>query len=619
MADLARFILVTTLSALAGAGVSTCLRVPCDPEIRLLMGPAFAQALWAIAIGTGVAWGMPMRRVAPWLVAVTVALAIIGVWQCWRGRRATSTPMVGIAAIIAPILVMSPYFWYGLAEYPGSGLPDGWAYVAYGQYLWDFPLGREGGLTPLYQFASTLISTRNSAAGELGLLALLRDPGQVQLGFGLLQAVALAAYAAAAGAFARQSGSSPRTAAAVLIVTVMSGWILNVLWANNLDNLLALVFAPALAVMAARPRLDSFGWWLATAFLTAGLLHTYPDLGIAVLACAAICIVWMWMTTAAPQPHASASARARASARAWLAPMLIAAILLLMLMPAWQALVALLRTHADAATSATMPRPGDGMFLGLTTLRHVVPGWWALGSEHGYERFLAPRTLVGVALLVPLIAGARALVRERHTAWLVWLLLPFGVAPFLIVSQGYAYGAYKAILMGWWFVAFLLVRGATSDSRPAWRLIASVIVATIPATASARLLIAPVSRTFRMPRPASMAIFRQVHEVEPIVGADPIVLAVHDEEAAEWALYHLRALPAVVFTDHRTLLPKATALHRSTPVDLDRVRWVLGDATTVPPTLPSTWTQRWRGGPYVLWETPPGSARSLIGTFLLDR
>ena len=205
-----RFVGTTGLLALAGIGVSASLRVPLDPSTRILMGGVFGQALWAVALGTGVRTGQPVRAFASWLWGATAVLAVLGAWQLLRdnartlgGARASSTLFILVVVWIVPVLVMSPYFRHGLADYPGSGLPDGWGYVASGQYLWDFPRGTEGGLAPLYQFASTVStsSARNIASAELGVLSLLRKAGDVQTGFGLLQAVSLAAYAAAAAAF----------------------------------------------------------------------------------------------------------------------------------------------------------------------------------------------------------------------------------------------------------------------------------------------------------------------------------------------------------------------------------------------------------------------------------
>ena len=202
--DLARFTLVTSLIALAGVGVTACVRTPFDATTRLLMGPAFGQALWAIALGSGVAMGLPVSAFAHWLWGGTLLLAVAGGWQLRTSARAPEggevsqrSPLIHACVWLLPVLVMGPYFWHRLAEYPGSGLPDGWAYAAYGQYLWDFANGTEGGLAPLYQYASTLSSTRTIASAQLGVLALLNQPGDAQAGFGLLQAAGLAAYGSA--------------------------------------------------------------------------------------------------------------------------------------------------------------------------------------------------------------------------------------------------------------------------------------------------------------------------------------------------------------------------------------------------------------------------------------
>jgi hypothetical protein len=622
MLDVARFVGTTGLIALAGAGVSACLLVPFDAATRLLMGAAFGQALWAVALGTGISLGLPVKTFAHWLWGATAVLALIGAWRLRRDRiglagGVASRPWRWIVIVVwvVPALVMSPYFRHGLAEYPGSGLPDGWSYVAYGQYVWDYPRGTEGGLAPLYQYASTLSSTRNIASAQLGALSLLDEPGEVQTGFGLLQAVGLAAYAAAAAAFALCAGLGPETLAVTVTVTVMSGWILNVLWANNLDNLLALAYVPALAVLSAWPRPDRPGWWLGSAWLAAGLLHTYPELGVPILPCAAI--VALVSSIRARDNRTAAHGRSK-----WIVPG-FAVVFLVGLMPPARDLVGLLRNQLHAASAVGALRPGEGMFSGLIVPRHVLAGWWGLGSEHAYERLLIPRTLVAAALLVLLVAGARAVVRERRTAWLIWLAFPIGLAPMLAAIEGYSYGAYKAILIGWWFETFLVVRGAVAltggHPRRSWALVVWLTIAALPAAATARLLFVPVSRSFRMPRPSSMAVFRQLREIETTVGSDPVLVAVRDEEASEWAVYHLRHQTTRLLTRDRYMVPKADVLSRSQSVDLDRIRWVLVDApagaATSPSDVSSGWTLRWRGGPYALWETPWGAGRSVEAAF----
>src|ERR1700730_9619211 len=364
MLDVARFVGTTGLIALAGAGVSACLLVPFDAATRLLMGAAFGQALWAVALGTGISLGLPVKTFAHGLWGATAVLAIIGAWRLRRDRIGltgglASRPWRWIVIVVwvVPALVMSPYFRHGLAEYPGSGLPDGWSYVAYGQYLWDYPRGTEGGLAPLYQYASTLSSTRNIASAQLGVLSLLGEPGEVQTGFGLLQAVGLAAYAAAAAAFALCAGLGPVAIGVTVTVTVMSGWILNVLWANNLDNLLALAYAPALAVLSAWPPPDRPGWWLGSAWLASGLLHTYPELGVAILPCAAIVALVSGMRTRGNRPAAHGHSK-------WIVPG-FAVVFLVGLMPPARDLMGHLRNQLHAASAPGALRPGEGMFSGL--------------------------------------------------------------------------------------------------------------------------------------------------------------------------------------------------------------------------------------------------------------
>jgi hypothetical protein len=344
------------------------------------------------------------------------------------------------------------------------------------------------------------------------------------------------------------------------------------------------------------------------AWLAAAVLHTYPELGVPLIVCAIL-------------SAAVSIASDRMTTRAWRLPALAAAVVTVVLMPPLSEFVHLIRSQLQAATAIGQPRPGDGLFSGLLVSRHILAGWWGLGSEHSYEGWLLPRTLAACGLWALLSIGLLSMIRQRRLASLVWLVLPLGLAPFLAASHRYSYGAYKAILMGWWLMVFLAVHGASTltGSRLRTRtiiLLGWMVLATLPAAAAARLLVAPVSRSFRMPRPPAMAVFRQVRDVGSIVGSDPVLVAVHEEEAAEWAVYYLRGLPTHLFTQDRYMAPKAAVLARSQPIDLNRVRWVVADSATAASTgFGPGWIIRWRGGPYSLWETPPGAGMVLKGTF----
>ncbi len=65
---------------------------------------------------------------------------------------------------------------------------------------------------------------------------------------------------------------------AYVILTVVAGWIYNVVWANNYDNLIALAFFPALIGSIIWLTPQNWSWRIVLGLLGAGLLYCYPEL-----------------------------------------------------------------------------------------------------------------------------------------------------------------------------------------------------------------------------------------------------------------------------------------------------------------------------------------------------
>jgi hypothetical protein len=632
------FLLYVALCAtltLGGVALLALLRLRVGREMRLLLAPCAMLAVWACIVGLAVALGLPVRRVAApvWLgtALLTIGGAVVLLRKPAARRGATATPADsntdisvdaditintdtatdGVAATLllpalcaaAPLLTLAPYLGAGLLEgYRGSGVPDGWSYVAFGQYLWEQTQGVEGGLSLLHQYGSNLSHMRYVASAELGLLSWLIRPGDTQQGAGLLQSLSIWALLTSCAAFARSRQNTRTLTAAYVLLIALSGWTANVIWASNYDNGLALTWFPALVTLALglpRSGLTSAGPTaseltasgsglpasLLAALLSAATIYTYPEFSVVLLGCAgAVFVTQAWCDR-------QLAARLRAF-------LVIVPLVAVVVGPYWPDYVAYLQYQ-------TTVRPGLATFHGLVEPRFMSSAYWSLGGEHRAPMFVAAQNVAGVLLLGVLAAGAFRLARRGAWPLLVLLGLLLGGTAIVIFRLQYSYGAYKVILIGWWFIVYTLVMAVTpSAANGRARLLrwaaAGLILAIPGATLVRNVLLVPR----KLPPP--MAAYRVLEEAVPIVGDRRVAILVDDPDAIQWAVYFFRQVHARLgdFALYLAAPNLRARVERAEPIAWPAARLVLTDAVDRGPVFEQhEWTPLWRGGAYALWDT----------------
>ncbi len=573
----------------AGVGVFRMLRAPIEGPVMWLLAPAVAESVWAIALGLGTTERVPVRLLAGPIWIGTCALALYG-YRWKRGWDIRAGSLVGLSLGL-PVLVMLPNFLFGLASYPGSRLPDGWSYVAYGQYLWEYARGSEGGLQPLYQYASHLSETRHVAPAQLGLLSVLTDAGNAQAGTGLFLALMLYGFGSACAAFV-QSRQWPLGSSLLLVtVTTLSGWMMNAIFANNYDNLAALAAFPALATLTTLLRERALSLWVLMGLVFAGLVYTYPELAGVVGPLLGVMVTErIWKTP---------------TLRSWRGVATSAAVFALLISPYATTAIRFFITQARAGLQAGS-RPGEGYFPGLLVSANQLSAFWSLGGENQITSFRGFQVIAAIGLFLLLARGLTRLVRARDIGLLCVLTLPLLAAPFFVVKAAYSYGAYKMIVLGWWALVFAVVSGASE-----WRG-SSLVKACASALALVTCLAVPVVATVRAvhqvvnPPASGTDRFRPVSDAAEFAAGSPIGVFVDDWEASEWAVYFLReAQIRLGDFDAYLAMPHVRArLARSPVYPWADVRFVLTDAIQQGPVLGTEgWTLVWQNAAYRLWDT----------------
>jgi hypothetical protein len=594
--SLGLYLLPCTAALLAGHGLLRLLGLKATPRATGLLAPAACLVLWSVLLALAVVLRLPIRTVTPWLWLTTLLLAGLGL----RGLRSVlgeAGPLLVLCAVL-PVVVMARCFWHGLDNCSGSFTPDGWSYVAVGQYLWTYSSGTEAGLVPLYQYASGFPAVRQVSSALLGLLSPLVRAGDTAAVSSLLQAWTLFVMACAVAYFWTVAAAQRGVVVAATALATLGGWVCNLVLASNFDNGLALACVPALAGLLLAP---SRRRWLLLGMLAAALLYTYPELALLGLGMAGgIALPRLWAQ--------------RIRWRAGLSEAGLAACLAgLLLLPGAAPLGRFALHQYQATQTGSRGRPGEGFFPGLLDPRCQPAAFWGLGGEHSIMRHNRLRQAIGIGASGLLAVGLLALWRQRQWGLaLVTVFLGLGAAWFA-VAQGYAYGAYKLILLDWWCLAGGVVWGAdylvTRWRWPVLRIGTAAAAASL-ATGLLTQSLYPdaTSKYCASPnRDCLLSDFRHVRAVKAIVGDRPLLVAVEDWLANEWAVYFLRDHPLHLKVYRSYMSALAPIIDQARRPPLNDIAWVLTDDTSRGRCGGPGWRLAWSADPYRLWKVEGGS------------
>jgi hypothetical protein len=590
------FVFLCAASVAAGLGLLRVLRIRLPDATAALVAAPLTLALWTICLGlSGTMRLWPVQRAAPLLWLLTLGLIVVGIRDLRQLRQAA---WVFAIALGGTVVVMAPDFRLGLMPSQGSVTPDGWSYVAYGQYLWEYARGTEGGLSPLHQYAAHLSVTRFISPSLLGFVSPLVGAGDTAAAKTLLQAWTLFVYACAAGLLWTVLRWPLLARLLAVGLTIVCGWTANLLWANNLDNGLALVYPAAIAATVLVPAQPRFlRVWLLTGGLAAALLYTYPELAIVGLGTAGLIVL----------PNVL---QQRTASRDWILGFGIALLTSVVLVGLYlpEAITFVL---SQQSTSASVARPGVGLFQGLVGLNFEPAAAWGLGGEHALV--LDRQKWVGTALTLLAVLGASVLVRRGSWGVVVAALLLLGGAAYYAFGQHYGYASYKLLLQAWFILAALLAVGVDWLVRrlptPLMKRVATVGVggaALWLGVSSVHTGDPDVVRNFPSPSIGyPLPALAQVRDGAALADG-PVLVLVDDWLAQEWAVYYLRGLP-IKLVSYRMYVAQphlAPFMARARAVDATQIRSVVADATYDPVFQAAPgWTLRWSSGPFRLWTT----------------
>jgi hypothetical protein len=587
------YLLLCGGAVLTGLGILRVLRLECRGSVRIVLAPVAALVCWTLTLGWTCAWRIPVKYVTPWLWLASGLLALVGL--CRPGLENRRNLLVLLLCLSLPLLTMGKHFRHGLGDYQGSIIPDGWAYVASAQYLWEHPRGLTGGLPPLHQFGSSLSDVRTTSFALLGFLSPLVRAGDTQAVSALYQTWALFLIACAVALFCLATNQPPWRVVAVTTLATVSGWIANLIWANNLDNTVALVYMPALAALVGLLDARLFRWWLLLGAMLAAALYTYPELAPVIVVGA----------TLAALPRVVQAPGGRWT---WLrGGVLIVMVAVLLLLPALKTLIWFGWLQFQASQPSAN-RPGEGFFHGLILVHFQPAAFWGLGGEHQVATHHGLRKGFAVLLSAVAVFGSVRLLHRRHYGLVLATLLLTGGTLYLIVVKGYSYGAYKLILLNWWCLVLALVAGTEwllalvpwLWGRRAAAVLALVLGVVLVGTSNHTETPTVNQYTTSANQHRPMANFRILTALGKTLGHTPVLLDVREPLANQWAVYFLREASVRVCSyrgypgqPHLAGLMQAAAAPAITDI-----HYLISDQH--PPE--SGWEQLWSGGPFRLYR-----------------
>jgi hypothetical protein len=592
---------------LMGHGVLAALGLSRRLNGALLAAPGVALAVLVIIVGNGIWFETRIPALAMFAAAVAILFGAVGAYDLIKASPPRRDLLLALAGAVCTMLVLAPFFRWGLTRFTGSWFYDVLTYVSHAQFLIDAgrPNIAEFFTTPLATH-HVEISSRYIAVGVTAVFSVLAGAPDAQSGYGPLIAMGVLVYASSCAFLAIVWGRDGVLALAFMLVAATGGWVLGVVQANNLDSLLVLALTPLLmaaARLAATSRVRDavlFGAVVSAIFWT--------QVELLPIVCAIVTIELarrFWVSGAVVREWAVWAAAVIAvvlvTAGAWMAPS-----------------VRFFLHQLQSATTRGAARPGLGYYAGLFDARCALSSAWGFWAPGDWWVAPADRcaplplvvflTVTAVVFTLCLVWGVVRFIRSRDYAFPLALGVILAGAAYMAIGAGYDYGAYKFLSTGWFVIAMVTMEGA---------LAAATVLVAAPAMSYAvvfLILLLPQSIILSMRWARfdtrlvgkSIELYRNVGEIREIVGNVPLVVAIDHPVSAQWFVFFLRDMTLVIanrahpyFTDGQSAMLRRRAA-------AGRVQWVATEAGV--DLACRGFKLVWQSAAYRLWKSDTPSS-----------
>jgi hypothetical protein len=558
-----------------GLGIQRCFKLRLEPGLSLSLAPILSLAICVIFLGWAVKLGYPIKDCYLVGYLIVIFFALLGLS---RENLKAMRQHLGllIFCILLPTALLFNYFWFGLVNYPGATVADGWTYVSVGEYLWMSPRGTTGHLIPLFQYASSFNSTRFITSAMLAFLSPLYQSGDTQLITNAYLAWIFFIFSCSCAFFALTQ-KIEKYIYPYLILTVFSGWFVLLLKNNNFDHAAFLGFLPVIAGGFVLFHYQKWCWCLLLSMLITAALYIYPEMSPPLVLGTAL----FFMAAMIKQK------------KIYMAPALLAGgLVVLLFLPYLSEFIHFFLKQSNQLNLPFESRSCPYFNPSMLIPSRMLQSFWA--QRHN---FLGHLTAIVLTLLF--VRGLFIFYKEKRYAFLIFMIILLIGSIIMIVKYQYSYGAFKFISIMWWLIIFTIIIGVKNilDTYPTKSIKIILIffmIAYMISTANS------IDGVIKKPGLDSILPLRALQTIKPIVGDAAILVDVKDEVANEWAMYYLRNERIKMVYPPRFMMGPGGIQFMNQAIFIDPVSIqfvITDDALSYPKTQ-----LVWSNGLYYLWR-----------------
>jgi hypothetical protein len=560
-----------------GLGFQRLLQLKVSPVLSITLAPILSLSICSILLGFEVKLGHAIKDVYlfNWIIVITFSL--VGLTR-QNFRSMSSNIGLLILCFLLPIALMFNYFWFGLVNYLGSTVADGWTYIAVGQYLWEYPRGTEGHLIPLFQYAASFNSTRFITSALLAFLSPLSITENTQLIANAYLAWIFFIFTSSCAFFALTQHIG-KYIYPYLILTVFSGWFILLLKNNNFDHAAFLGFLPVIAGGFVLFNHQKWVWSILLAVIISASLYIYPEMSPPIVFGTGLFFI---------------AAMIKNKKIEWFYALLIIGLIMCLLLPYLNEFIRFLFKQSNQLNLPNDLRSCPYFNPSMLLPSRMLQSFW--GQRHNL--------LGNITAIICTVLFARGLFvfyKEKRFAFLIFLTTLLIGACIMIFNFQYSYGAFKFISISWWLILFAMIVGTKSILTRRNTKISKIICIMILIT----YIFSGMSSIYGLiqkPGFHDTSPLRSLSSIKSMTGNASILVNINNDILNEWAMYFLKDYKIKVLRPPRFMVGEGGERYMNNAISIDpkTIKYIVTDNAYSYQKNQLLWSNDF----YYLWKNP---------------